>query len=152
MSPKKIIFVCTGNTCRSPMAAAMAAPLFAEAGLTVEIFSAGVNAMPNQPASRHAITVMEEDGLCLLSHRAAIVSEDILDNAWLVLTMTDRHRAVLLSDYPKARDMVFTLSEYIGEAADIADPFGGDVEEYRTCAAQIKAMLLRVVEKIKQTN
>ena len=149
MSPKKIIFVCTGNTCRSPMAAAMAAQIFAEAGLAAEIFSAGVNAMPNQPASRHAITVMEESGLCLLSHRATVVSDELLDSAELVLTMTDSHRAVLLSDYPKARDMVFTLSEYIGDEADVADPFGGDVEEYRACAAQIKDMLLRVVEKLK---
>ena len=149
MSPKKLIFVCTGNTCRSPMAAAMAVPLFAEAGLTVEIFSAGVNAMPNQPASRHAITVMEEDGLCLLSHRAAIVSDEMLAGAELVLTMTGGHRAVLLSDYPTAGNRVFTLAEYVGDETDVADPFGGSLEEYRACAAQIKDMLLRVVEKIK---
>ena len=149
MSPKKIVFVCTGNTCRSPMAAAMAATLFAEAGLTVEIFSAGVNAMPNQPASRHAISVMEEGGLCLLSHRAAIVSNGMLEDAELVLTMTVGHRAVLHSDYPAARDRVFTLAEYVGDEADVADPFGGSLEEYRACAAQIKDMLLRVVEKLK---
>ena len=149
MSPKKIIFVCTGNTCRSPMAAAMAGQLFAQAGLTVEIFSAGVNAMLGQPASRHAISVMEESGLCLLSHRAATVSEELLDGATLVLTMTGSHRAILLSDYPSAGDRVYTLAEYVGDTADVADPFGGSVEEYRACAAQIKDMLLRAVEKLK---
>jgi len=131
------------------MAAAMAGAVLAEAGLTAEIFSAGTNAYEGQPASRHAISVMEEGGLCLLSHRSALVSDEMLKDANLVLTMTVSHRDVLYSDYPRMRDVIFTLGEYAGNKLDVSDPFGGSQDEYRACAAQIKAMLLRAVEKLK---
>ena len=144
----KIVFVCTGNTCRSPMAAAMAKEVFAQAGLEATVLSAGISAWPNQPASHHAILVMEEGGLCLLEHQATGISDDLLDEASLVLAMTGNHRAVLLSDYPAAKDKVFTLAEYVGECMDIADPFGGSLEEYRACAAQIKELLVLVAEKL----
>ena len=149
MSQNKIVFICTGNTCRSPMAAAMAAQIFSEAGLTAEVLSAGISAWPNQPASRHAISVMEEGGLCLLSHRAATTSDAILKEASLVLAMTGSHQAILLSDYPAAKEKIFTLAEYVGQCLDISDPFGGSLEDYRICAGQIKELLVLVVEKLK---
>jgi len=151
MSPKKIVFICTGNTCRSPMAAALASQIFTQAGLAIEISSAGVSAWGNQPASRHAIKVMEEGGLCLAAHRAALVSEAMLDGAQLVLTMTSTHRAVLLSDYPGAKDKIFTLGEYVGKSIDIADPFGGSVEDYRACAAQIKSLLTLAIASFRKS-
>jgi len=131
------------------MAAAMAAQIFAEAGLMAEVLSAGVNAWANQPASRHAITAMKEAGLCLASHKSALVSPDLLEGATIVLTMTHNHRAALVSDYPGVKDCVFTLGEYIGECTDVADPFGGNLADYRACAAQIKAMLLGVVKRLE---
>lgn len=150
MTPLKIVIVCTGNTCRSPMAEVMATQIFANAGLEVEVTSAGVNAMHGQPASRHAVTVMKGNGLCLLSHKAAIVSGDMLATAALVLTMTGSHRAVLLSDYPATKGKVFTLAEYVGDDANVADPFGGSVDEYRACAMQIRGLLVLVAEKLRQ--
>ena len=148
MSP--ILFVCTGNTCRSPMAAAMAAKIFAEAGLITEILSAGVSAWPGQPASRHAVTAMEECGLDLLAHKSAIVSDKLIGDAALVLTMTKTHRAMLHSDYPAAKEKIFTLGEYAGENIDISDPYGGSLADYRQCAAQIKSMLEIVAAKLAQ--
>jgi len=159
-SKRKIIFVCTGNTCRSPMAQAMATQIFAEAGLECEVLSAGVNAWANQPASRHAISAMEEGGLCLLSHKASVVSDALLDGATLVLTMTGGHKAMLVMEYPGVADIVFTLGEYalaendgVGAqkhvyAIDVSDPFGGSLEEYRACATQIREMLVRVAARL----
>ena len=144
----KIMFICTGNTCRSPMAAAMAAEIFTKAGLVAEILSAGVSAWPNQPASHHAISAMEEDGLCLVTHKSTLVSDTLLTEASLVLTMTDHHKTVLLSDHPSAKDKIYTLGEYAGEDTDISDPYGGSLEEYRACASQIRKMLLCIVEKL----
>jgi len=129
------------------MAAAMASHIFANAGLAVEVFSAGVNAIEGQPASRHAVTVMKEGGLCLLSHKAAIVSADLLGDAALVLTMTDSHRTVLLSDYPAAHEKIFTLAGYVDDNINIADPFGGSKEEYSACAAQIRELLTLAAKK-----
>jgi len=131
------------------MAAAMATQIFSNAGLKAEVLSAGVSAWASQPASRHAITVMEESGLSLVKHKASIVSNALLEDATLVLAMTGGHRAVLLSDYPGLKGKIYTLGEYVGDSTDVSDPFGGSVEEYRACAAQIKAMLLQVVERCK---
>ena len=150
MSPIKIIFVCTGNTCRSPMAAALAEQIFSQAGLVTKVASAGVSAWANQPASRHAISVMKDKGLCLIAHKAALVSKEILDGAALILTMTSSHGAVLISDYPEAKDKIFTLGEYVGKNTDISDPFGGSLEDYRTCAEQIKTLLLRAAKKLRK--
>ena len=149
MSKFNMVFVCTGNTCRSPMAAAMAAQIFDEAGLLVTVMSAGVSAWPNQPASRHAIMVMEEDGLSLSAHKASITSDTILNEASLVLAMTESHQAILLSDYPSAKEKVFTLAGYVGDSIDISDPFGGSLEDYRACASQIKGLLVLAAQKLK---
>jgi len=152
MSPIKVVFICTGNTCRSPMAAAMATQIFTDAGLAAEVSSAGVSAFNKQPASRHAVKVMGDGGLCLLSHRAELVSAAILESANLVFTMTDSHRAVLHSDYPALKEKTFTLAEYVGDDINIADPFGGNEDEYRACAAQIRKLLELAVKKIKEEN
>jgi len=131
------------------MAAAMATQIFEKAGLQVTVLSAGVSAWPNQPASRHAIMVMEEGGLSLLAHKASIASEKIINEASLVLAMTDSHKAILLSDYPSAKEKVFTLAGYVAESLDISDPFGGSLEDYRACAVQIKGFLALVAEKLE---
>ena len=152
MSPINIVFVCTGNTCRSPMAEVMASRIFAEAGLAVRVSSAGVSAYCGQPASRHAVSVMEDCGLCLLSHKAALVTKSMLAAAQFVLTMTGSHREVLVSGYPEAKGKVFTLAEYTGGNGNVADPYGGSVDDYRECAAQIRELLVIATAKLKQWN
>ena len=132
----KILFVCTGNTCRSPMAQALAADMYGE----WEFHSAGVAAYPS-PASVHAVAVMAERGLCLAAHASQPVTDELLQSVDLVLALADNHKASLLRDFPSLCDKLYTLGEYTGSDASVADPFGGSLEDYRSCAEQIYGLL-----------
>jgi len=134
------------------MAAAMATQIFTNAGLAAEVTSAGVSAFNNQPASHHAVKVMGDGGLCLLSHRAALVNAAMLETATLVLTMTGSHRAMLHSDYPATKEKIFTLAGYVGDDMNISDPFGGSEDEYRACATQMRDLLELVAKKLCNEN
>jgi len=144
-----ILFVCTGNTCRSPMAAVLAAKMLRAAGIDCAVQSAGVHAAPECGASTHAITVMQEEECDLLSHRAQRVSPELVQASQLILAMTSAHSAAVLSLCPDARGKVFSLYEYAQGGQDVSDPFGGDYAVYRACATQIKDLLALCIPKIK---
>ncbi|MCL2363915.1 MAG: low molecular weight protein arginine phosphatase [Defluviitaleaceae bacterium] len=151
-----ILFVCTGNTCRSPMAAVLAQKLLREAGTEYAVQSAGVHASPACAASAHAITAMRGAGCDLLPHRSQRATAQLVADAKLILTMTAAHRAAVLSIAPKSAHKVFTLCGYphendtIQADADVVDPFGGDLLTYQQCAAQIKQLIKSSLGKIIQ--
>jgi len=144
----KIIFVCTGNTCRSPMAAALATSLLTNAGINATVISAGVGAWGGEPASKNAVTVMKAQGLDLEAHRSQPTTRELLESATLVLTMTRGHLTHVSGMCPTVK--AFTLGEYAGCGSDISDPFGGNEELYRTCGAQIKALLESCIAKFRE--
>src|SRR5690606_10687714 len=113
-----MLLVCSGNTCRSPMAEDLAAKILADArGLGVEdletagvrVISAGVFAMPGQPAAAEAIEVMGKMGLDLSTHRSRTVTPELLREADVVFTMTEAHRRAVADMAPWAADKVFRL-------------------------------------------
>ncbi|MFY9176568.1 MAG: low molecular weight protein arginine phosphatase [Caldicoprobacterales bacterium] len=154
----QILFVCTGNTCRSSMAEALFKDMikkhYPDKLKDIKVMSAGVAARDGDKASPNAIRAMEELGIDLAFHSATQLTAELISEADLILTMTQRHRDMVLIMNPGARDKVYTLIEYAHDGQqdqaglDIEDPFGGSVEVYRKCAAQIKRALDILIEKL----
>lgn len=154
----RILFVCTGNTCRSPMAAGIARAVAAERGLTdVAIDSAGAGANPFPPgtpmpvigASDGALLVALEHGIDLGAHRAQPLTRELVDAADLVLAMGDRHlgRVLELGGAGKA----FLLTDFAshGERTrGVADPFGGDLAAYRETFEELDGEVRRALARL----
>ena len=118
---KTILFVCTGNTCRSSMAENMMRKMLEDAGegtKGIRVISAGTAAAKGQGASKHAIQVMQEKNIDLHKHRATPLTKALIDQADLILTMTRNHKFQVLSIAPDASQRTFTLKEYAGRFGD----------------------------------
>ena len=127
----KILIICTANICRSPVAAALLRDRLRQRGLTDwQVGSAGTWAMEERGASRYSIQVSARNGLDITAHRSAMVDEAYLNEADLVLTMEDGHAEALRAEFPHHAYKVYQLSEMIGRVYNIADPYGGPMEEY----------------------
>ena len=117
----KVLFVCTGNTCRSPMAAALWAQMGGEAD------SAGLSAREGEDASRQACTVMAERGIDLTCHSAKTLNAAQVREAGIIVPMSEGHGAAILRRYPEAAGKI----RFLGP---VPDPYGGDEDVYRRCA------------------
>lgn len=131
-----ILFVCTGNTCRSPMAEGILRAM--AKGTDFKTSSAGLFA-GGEPVSKNAVLVMNEIGIDISGHVSRQLTRDMLKEFDLVLTMSESHKNAIVSAFPEYKDKTFTLPEYAGESGgEIPDPFGGDIETYRKCRDSIR--------------
>ncbi|WP_419954991.1 low molecular weight protein arginine phosphatase [Neobacillus niacini] len=143
---KRILFVCTGNTCRSPMAEAI---LKSKKINGLEVKSAGIYAATGSEASAHAKKVLEANHI-EHNHLSNMLTLESVHWADWVLTMTGSHKNAILQQYPETAGKVFTLKEFTGEKydVDVVDPFGGSVAIYEETYQELEKLITKAIEKL----
>jgi protein-tyrosine-phosphatase len=144
----KIMFVCTGNTCRSPMAEVIAKSIFPSD--KYEIISRGLSVFEPMPASENACKAAEENGLSLEEHVSRQITEDDINESDIIFTMTGAHKQMIASVCNRLNKPVFTLAEFTGHNEDISDPYGGSIEVYEKCFDMLKEYIGEAAEIIEK--
>ncbi|MFV0442023.1 MAG: Sua5/YciO/YrdC/YwlC family protein [Planctomycetaceae bacterium] len=149
-----VLFTCTGNTCRSPMAEALFRKMLADRLNCAEdeltdrgyvVLSAGLATTAGMPASEHSVTVLGEEGIDLTGHHSQPAATELLSVADLIVTMTRSHRESIVSRFPELEPRVRLLSP-VGR--DVSDPFGGERNHYVRCRDEIREYLVQLIEDV----
>jgi protein-tyrosine-phosphatase len=155
MSVKRILFVCTGNSCRSVMAERLMRHLLKQGGIdTVTVGSAGVFAVDGMMPTRETQRVLAAVGLDCSDHRARALTMEMVEEADIIFVMEQFQAEQVLRRVPSAKGQVYLLKSYAapkGEAIDnpnIPDPIGKPLEVYEVCFADIRDAVERVAKSI----
>ncbi len=146
----RLLYVCTGNTCRSPMAEVLTRARAAQRGLSgIRVRSAGTMAFEDSPASAGARAAVGERGLELDQHAARLLGEDEMEWADLVLVMSPSHLAAVEA-LNRGRCYAEVITEFAGQVSDgVADPFGGSDDRYRATRAQLERLVEAVLDRLE---
>lgn len=149
----KIMFICTGNICRSAMAEGMMKKLAKDNNLDLEICSCGIYAEDGDYATYNAIEASKYYDVDIKNHRATNIRNSKIKEMDIILCATESHKQSVLYMYPELKGKVFTMKEYAkldknGQDMDIKDPWGYDINVYQNCAKKIEECLTKIIEKI----
>ena len=147
-----VLFVCTANMCRSPMAEVLFEEIIRNEGEEDDwwIDSAGVSAFDGEQATNNTRLVAAERGLDLTSHRSKLSSRAVVEPFSLVLVMEERHRTMLRETFPDLADRVYLLKEVTGGTDDVHDPIGTDIANYRAMAEEVNMALTEGLIRIRE--
>ncbi|WP_456277435.1 low molecular weight protein arginine phosphatase [Bacillus sp. AK128] len=143
-----LLFVCTGNTCRSPMAEAIAKHL----SEGIHIKSAGVFAADGQPASTHTAQALLEKGIPV-QHSSQLLTSELVDWATYIFTMTHSHKDLILRQFPEALPKIYTIKEFShNQPGDVIDPYGGPLEIYRETYKELDVCVKALLKELEQNR
>ena len=148
---KKIMFICTGNICRSAMAHKLMEKKVNAEGKNIEIYSCGVFAEDGDLPTYNAIEAMKEYDVDMSSHKATNIRNSKIKEMDIILCATTSHKNNVENMYPELKGKIYTIKEfadYSNNNLDINDPWGYDIEIYRFCASEINDCLEKIIRKI----
>ncbi len=137
---RRVLFVCTGNVCRSPMAEGFLRHMARKAGADIEVGSAGLGAMEDMGPSRNSVIAMDEEGIDISRQRSRMLTPEMVEDYTHIFGLGSGHAEAIRGYFPEAREKTFVLREFIADGLDleVPDPIGGDLDEYRLTRNLIK--------------
>lgn len=150
LSMKNILFVCTGNTCRSPMALGLVQKALGKVK-DIKLQSAGIIATRGMPASPNAIKALEEEDIDISRHETQYLTKELIEKSEIIFVMTQWHKLEVIGMLDRPGKQIYLVKEFMHgsrDDLDLSDPIGKPLGVYRQCRDEIKACIPGMLKKI----
>ncbi len=145
---RSVLFVCTANICRSPLAMGLFHAQVMPAACDWQVASAGVFAAPGYPAAQNTLVLLKQKGIDLSGHRSVQITLEMMQSYNLILTMERGQKEGIQIAFPDHAQKVYLMSEMVGEYWEIGDPVGGALIEFEETAREIEQILITGYDRI----